>query len=92
MLTLTPPGDRLLWVASGQSQPPAMQAPTPLSPRWFETTLQIDRSRAIAYRNLSDAYARAGDSARAKQAFSTYLALAPNGSGAAYAREQIDKL
>jgi uncharacterized caspase-like protein/peptidoglycan/xylan/chitin deacetylase (PgdA/CDA1 family) len=59
--------------------------------RWFENTIKIDPSRAVAYLNLGDASAHNGDSARAKAAFTTYLALAPTGSGAAYARQQLDK-
>ena len=59
--------------------------------RWFENTVKIDPSRAVAYLNLGDAYAKAGNANNAKKAFATYLELAPNGSGAAYARQQVDK-
>lgn len=59
--------------------------------RWFENTVKIDPSRAVAYLNLGDAYAKAGTADKAKKAFSTYLELAPTGSGAAYARQQVDK-
>ncbi|MES2947280.1 MAG: polysaccharide deacetylase family protein [Pseudomonadota bacterium] len=59
--------------------------------RWFENTVKIDPSRAVAYLNLGDAYAKAGGADKAKKAFGTYLELAPNGSGAAYARQQVDK-
>lgn len=59
--------------------------------RWFENTIKMDPSRAVAYLNLGDASTHGGDSARAKAAFTTYLALAPTGSGAAYARQQLDK-
>ncbi|QTN28254.1 polysaccharide deacetylase family protein [Rhodoferax sp. AJA081-3] len=59
--------------------------------RWFENTIKIDPSRAVAYLNLGDAYAKAGQTDKAKKAFSTYLELAPNGVGAAYARQQVDK-
>ncbi len=59
--------------------------------RWFENTVKIDPSRAVAYLNLGDAYAKAGNADKAKKAFGTYLELAPNGSGAAYARQQVDK-
>ena len=34
----------------------------------------------------------AGDKAKAKQAYTTYLALQPQGSGAAQARAQLEKL
>ena len=60
--------------------------------RWFENAIKMDPSRAIAYMNLGDAYARAGDGDKAKAAYKTYLELAPNGSGAGYARGQIEKL
>ncbi len=60
--------------------------------RWFENTIRMDPSRAIAYMNLGDAYAHAGDGDKAKAAYKTYLELAPNGSGAGYARGQIEKL
>jgi tetratricopeptide (TPR) repeat protein len=60
--------------------------------RWLENTLKIDPSRAVAYLNLGDAYFNAGDKAKAKQAYTTYLALQPQGSGAAQARAQLEKL
>ena len=60
--------------------------------RWLENTLKIDPSRAVAYLNLGDAYFHAGDKARAKQAYTTYLELQPQGSGAAQARSQLQKL
>ena len=60
--------------------------------RWFENAIRMDPSRAIAYMNLGDAYAKAGDGGKAKTAYGTYLELAPNGSGAGYARKQVEKL
>ncbi len=60
--------------------------------RWLENTLKIDPSRAVAYLNLGDAYFNAGDKVKAKQAYSTYLELQPQGSGAAQARAQLQKL
>lgn len=60
--------------------------------RWLENTLKIDPSRAVAHLNLGDAYFHAGDRARARQAYTTYLALQPQGSGAAQARAQLEKL
>jgi uncharacterized caspase-like protein/peptidoglycan/xylan/chitin deacetylase (PgdA/CDA1 family) len=60
--------------------------------RWLENTLKIDPSRAVAHLNLGDAYYHAGDAAKAKQAYTTYLALMPQGSGAAQARAQLEKL
>lgn len=64
----------------------------PEAARWFENTIKMDPSRAIAYLNLGDATARARDAKRAQGAYKTYLELAPNGSGAAYARQQLEKL
>lgn len=60
--------------------------------RWLENTLKIDPSRAVAHLNLGDAYFHAGDKTKAKQAYTTYLALQPQGSGAAQARAQLEKL
>lgn len=60
--------------------------------RWLENTVKIDPSRAVAYLNLGDAYFNAGDKAKAKQAYATYLELQPQGSGAAQARAQLQKL
>lgn len=60
--------------------------------RWLENTLKIDPSRAVAHLNLGDAYFHAGDKVKAKQAYTTYLALQPQGSGAALARAQLEKL
>jgi uncharacterized caspase-like protein/peptidoglycan/xylan/chitin deacetylase (PgdA/CDA1 family) len=60
--------------------------------RWFENAIRMDPSRAIAYMNLGDAYARAGSGDKAKGAYKTYLELAPGGSGAGYAKQQLEKL
>jgi uncharacterized caspase-like protein/peptidoglycan/xylan/chitin deacetylase (PgdA/CDA1 family) len=60
--------------------------------RWFENAIKMDPSRAIAYMNLGDAYARAGQGDKAKSAYKTYLELAPGGSGAGYAKQQLEKL
>ncbi len=51
----------------------------------------MDPSRAIAYMNLGDAYFRSGDKDKAKAAYKTYLELTPNGSGAGYAKQQLEK-
>ncbi|MEB0284880.1 tetratricopeptide repeat protein, partial [Sphingomonas sp. 10B4] len=50
--------------------------------RWFENTLQIDPSRAIAYLNLGDARARLNDNEKAKAAYNTFLQLSPNSPNA----------
>jgi uncharacterized caspase-like protein len=60
--------------------------------RWLENTLKIDPSRAVAYLNLGDAYLHDGNKAKAKQAYTTYLELQPQGSGADQAREQLKTL
>jgi peptidoglycan/xylan/chitin deacetylase (PgdA/CDA1 family)/TolA-binding protein len=60
--------------------------------RWFENTIQIDASRAIAYLNLADARQRQGDADKARKAYTSFLELAPNHPSAGYAREQLKKL
>lgn len=60
--------------------------------RWFENTTKMDPSRAVAYLNLGDARMRQGESDKARQAYKTYLELAPNGAGASQAKEQLGKL
>ena len=57
--------------------------------KWFENSLKVDSSRAVAYLNLGDALANAGDADKAQKAFATFLELAPNGPGAAFAKQQI---
>ncbi|MDC8756796.1 polysaccharide deacetylase family protein [Janthinobacterium fluminis] len=64
----------------------------PEAARWFENTIKMDPSRAIAYLNLGDAQARSGDVAKAKGAYRTYLELAPGGSQAVYAKQQLEKI
>ncbi|OON64051.1 polysaccharide deacetylase [Massilia sp. KIM] len=60
--------------------------------RWFENAVKMDPSRAVAYRNLGDAYVKSGQGEKAKAAFTRYLALAPTGAGAEYAKQQLEKL
>ncbi len=60
--------------------------------RWYENALKIDPSRALAYLNLGDAYARAGLSESAKKAYQTFVVLAPGAPAVAYAKQQIEKL
>ncbi|MCL2830328.1 MAG: polysaccharide deacetylase family protein [Betaproteobacteria bacterium] len=60
--------------------------------RWLENALKIDPSRAVAYLNLGDACFHGGDKTRARQAYTTYLELQPQGSGADQARAQLQKL
>jgi len=61
----------------------------PEAARWFEQAISMDRSRAVAYVNLGDALAKSGKVAEARTAYETYLALAPSGPSAAYARRQL---
>jgi TolA-binding protein len=60
--------------------------------RWFENTLRLDPSRAVAHLNLGDALFKAGEGDNAKKAYTTYLELAPQGAGAGYARQQVERL
>ena len=60
--------------------------------RWFDNTIKIDPSRAIAYVNLADAYVHANEPDKARQAFQTYLELAPTGGSVAYVKRQLEKL
>ena len=58
----------------------------------YKRRVPMNDKEALAYLNLGDAYFHAGDKARAKQAYGTYLELQPQGSGAAQARAQLQKL
>ncbi len=60
--------------------------------RWFENAVKMDPSRAIAYLNLGDAQMRSGDSDKARKAYQTYLALAPNSAASGYVKQQLEKL
>jgi len=60
--------------------------------RWFENTTRIDPSRAVAYVNLGDAFVYLKETNKAKQAYKTYLELAPNGPSAAHAQDQLAHL
>ncbi len=64
----------------------------PEAARWFENAIKLDPSRAIAYLNLGDASARDGAAGKAKKAYRIYLELAPNGSGAAHVKQELEKL
>jgi tetratricopeptide (TPR) repeat protein len=57
--------------------------------RWFEKAIAMDRSRAIAYVNLGDALNKAGKTGEARQAYTTYLELAPNGPSASYVKRLL---
>jgi len=45
--------------------------------RWFEQAIAMDGSRALAHLNLGDALLAAGQDAKALQAYSRFVALAP---------------
>lgn len=60
--------------------------------RWLENTVRIDPSRAVAQLNLGDAYRQLGERDKARQAYTTYLALQPEGPGAAQVREKLQAL
>ena len=60
--------------------------------RWFESTIKIDPSRAIAYLNLGDAMAKKGDAAKAKNAYKVFIEIAPTSKSVTYAKQQIEKL
>ena len=60
--------------------------------RWFDNTVKMDPSRAVAYRNLGDAQVLAGDPAKAKAAYQTFLELAPTSSGAPFVKQALEKL
>ncbi len=54
--------------------------------------MRIDPSRAVAQLNLGDAYRQLGERDKARQAYTTYLALQPDGAGAAQVREKLQGL
>ena len=60
--------------------------------RWIKQAIAMDPSRAVAYWNLGDVSVEFQDKLAATQAFQTYLALSPNGKGAAHSREQLIQL
>jgi uncharacterized caspase-like protein/peptidoglycan/xylan/chitin deacetylase (PgdA/CDA1 family) len=60
--------------------------------RWLENTLKIDPSRAVAYLNLGDAYFQGGQRAQARTAYTTYLALQPQGESAEQVRARLREL
>lgn len=60
--------------------------------RWFDKTIEMDPSRAVAYLNLGDAQVRAGENGKAKQAYLTYLELAPHSPSESYVKQQLAKL
>ena len=60
--------------------------------RWFENTLKIDPSRAIAYLNLGDAYGALKANEKAREAYQTYLELSPSPNSAEAVKLRLEKL
>ena len=65
--------------------------------RWFENTLKIDPSRAIAYLNLGDSYAalKSNDKAasdKSRKAYQTYLELSPSPGNSDLIKLRLEKL
>lgn len=59
--------------------------------RWFDNAIKMDPSRAVAYLNLGDAWSKAGEKDKATKAYRTYLELAPQGAGAQYVQQQLER-
>jgi len=59
---------------------------------WLEKTISIDPKRAVAYLNLGDAYAKLKRNAKARQAYSKYLELAPDSKSAPKVKKKLDAL
>ncbi|HHW4679967.1 MAG TPA: tetratricopeptide repeat protein, partial [Xylella taiwanensis] len=60
--------------------------------RWLENTLKIDPSRAVAQLNLGDVYLQLNNKDKARKAYTAYLDLQPQGSGAKQVRMKLTKL
>ncbi len=59
---------------------------------WLEKTISIDPKRAVAYLNLGDAYAKLKRNAKARQAYTKYLELAPDSKSAPKVKKKLDAL
>jgi hypothetical protein len=59
---------------------------------WLEKTISIDPKRAVAYLNLGDAYAKLRRTAKARQAYTKYLELAPDSQSAPRVKKKLDAL
>lgn len=59
---------------------------------WLEKTISIDPKRAVAYLNLGDAYAKLRRNAKARQAYTKYLELAPDSKSAPRVKKKLDAL
>ena len=59
---------------------------------WLEKTISIDPNRAVAYLNLGDAYAKLKRYAKARQAYTKYLELAPDSKSAPKVKKKLANL
>jgi len=59
---------------------------------WLEKTISIDPNRAVAYLNLGDAYAKRKRYAKARQAYTKYLELAPDSKSAPKVKKKLANL
>jgi tetratricopeptide (TPR) repeat protein len=59
---------------------------------WLEKTISIDPNRAVTYLNLGDAYAKLKRYAKARQAYTKYLELAPDSKSAPKVKKRLANL
>jgi tetratricopeptide (TPR) repeat protein len=59
---------------------------------WLQKTVSSDPKRAVAYLNLGDAYAKLKRNAKARQAYTKYLELAPDSKSAPKVKKKLDAL
>jgi tetratricopeptide (TPR) repeat protein len=59
---------------------------------WIEKAIQIDPKRAVAYINLGDTLVELHRNADARQAYKTYLELAPSSKSAADVKKKLGAL
>lgn len=59
---------------------------------WIEKAIQMDPKRAVAYLNLGDTLVKLQRNADARQAYKTYLELAPSSKSAADVKKKLDAL
>lgn len=60
--------------------------------KYFKETVNCDSARAVAYLNLGDAYAMLSRNAEARQAYTKYLALAPDSKSAPEVKKKLNAL
>jgi tetratricopeptide (TPR) repeat protein len=59
---------------------------------YLKETTHCDSTRAVAYLNLGDAYAKLNRNADARQAYEKYLELTPDSKSAADVKKKLDAL